>query len=229
MRKLRILCLALAAAAPLALGAPAGALGAPAGDVPLPEAGSEVLPPAGGEPSAALVQVVTDVVAIVGVPLPVPPGGAPLQPVVDALPPDVCTELTGPLTEAGGPVAASCTVRPTDNGGVDVEICLTVATIATCDDPSSPSPSPTTTPTTTPTVTPGSGGAGNGAGSGNGSGAARSSTSGTSGARTDDGRVGTASATLPFTGGSVGALLALGTALATSGGLATRAVRRHRG
>jgi hypothetical protein len=135
---------------------------------------------------------------------------------------DPCKEVTGPLTEGGAPIAASCTVTPTDEGGLDVELCLTIATIATCEASSEPTPS-TTTPTTSGSTTTTTSGGGNG---GNGTGGTGTGGGGASGAG-DPSPGGGGGATLPFTGADVGALLALGTALASGGGLLNHLARRR--
>lgn len=251
-RSLRLTLLGAVAAAPLVLVAPAAALEVPGfSDVPLPlptlpggiDPSTLVpTPPGGGStppgsPALPLPAPELPVLPPTGglPPLALPPlapagDGNPIQPVLDGLAAspgaggetqDPCSDATGPATDAGAPLGASCGITPTAEGGVDLELCLTILDLATCEAGATP---PSTTPTTT-----GAGGSANGSGSGTAASAsARFASGGTNNAAAAAGGSGSGGSTLPFTGGAVGALLALGSTLATGGGVAARVLRRRR-
>jgi hypothetical protein len=126
---------------------------------------------------------------------------------------DPCAQATGPLTEGGAPIAASCPIRQTEEGGVDVGICLTIATIATCEQENKPADND----------------GGNDIGNGGGGGTAPTLNGSGSESTPTEMQVASAAApsgssggTLPFTGAAIALVAGIGTALAATGTLTNR-------
>jgi hypothetical protein len=137
-------------------------------------------------------------------------------------PTDPCAQITGPAAEQGAPVAATCPITPSADGGFDIPICIDVALVATCEK--------TAAVTTTTAVS-------SGGGSGPGTGGSGSTATGSSGADaptpgpTTAGEISTdvrgTGETLPLTGSAIVWLLTIGTALAATGGTLARVARRR--
>jgi hypothetical protein len=136
-------------------------------------------------------------------------------------PTDPCAQITGPAAEQGAPVAATCPIIPSDDGGADIPICLDIAKVATCNQAASVT-------TTTTTSASSAGGADSGTG-GNGSTATGSGSSPSGPTATEPSSTSTRGTgeTLPLTGSAIVWLLTIGTALAATGGTLARVARRR--
>jgi hypothetical protein len=157
------------------------------------------------------------------------PGALPATPLPGAgaagdsdAPTDPCAQITGPAAEQGAPIAATCPIIPSDDGGADIPICVDIAKVATCNRAAS-----ATTTTTTTTTTPSSAGTGSTGGTGSAATGSGSSPSGSTATEPSSTSTRGTGGTLPLTGSAIVWLLTIGTALAATGGTLARVARRR--
>jgi hypothetical protein len=132
-----------------------------------------------------------------------------------------CADVVDQATESGAPVAASCPLTPTSDGGGDGALCIDVALKPSCT--STQAVNATTTTTTKPSAGSHSSGDPSDPAATSGD-PATTNTVAVEAAATTAKKGG---GTLPFTGGEVAGLAGLGAMLAASGLALARASRRR--
>ena len=133
-----------------------------------------------------------------------------------------CAEVVDPATDAGAPIAASCPLTPTSDGGGDGALCVDVALAPSCASTQAVNTTTTTTTSKTPATSPPAGDPSDPTATS--ADPASADTSAVEAAATTAKKSG---GTLPFTGGEVAGLATVGAMLAGCGLTLARAARRR--